>query len=155
MSTCCRFLYYTISAFCPMWTESTNHSPCPAVMPSPQKRKRKHLANKKLKKKKNQFSNQSTFYFRSERELVLVYFALFTCIPSVRSSSRYRLIRLFRLSLSLLVQTEQIKNTLLLIAFMEESIVLMSSLVNKSHYHYYYNHYSSSILSHYLDQTLS
>ena len=35
----------------PLWTGSTNHSPCPAVMPSPQKRKRNHLAIRKFPRK--------------------------------------------------------------------------------------------------------
>ena len=38
-------------------TGSTNHSTCPAVMPSPQKRKRKHLANRKFPRKKTPWNS--------------------------------------------------------------------------------------------------
>ena len=41
----------------PMWTGSTDHSPCPAVMPSPQKRKRKHLANRKFPRKQTPWNS--------------------------------------------------------------------------------------------------
>ena len=38
-------------SYLPLRTWSANHSPCPAVMPSPQKRKRKHLANRNFPRK--------------------------------------------------------------------------------------------------------
>ena len=41
----------------PLRTGSTNHSPCPAVMPSPQKRKRKHLANRKFPRKQTPWNS--------------------------------------------------------------------------------------------------
>ena len=52
----CETLAPTWNSYILLWallllTGSTNHSPCPAVMPSPQKRKRKHLANRKFPRK--------------------------------------------------------------------------------------------------------
>jgi len=41
----------------PLWTGSTNHSQCPAVMSSPQKRKRKHLANRKFPRKQTPWNS--------------------------------------------------------------------------------------------------
>ena len=38
-------------------TASTNHSPCPAVMHSPQKRKRKHLTNRKFPRKQTPWNS--------------------------------------------------------------------------------------------------
>ena len=35
----------------------SNHSSCPAVMPFPQKRKRKHLANRKFPRKQTPWNN--------------------------------------------------------------------------------------------------
>ena len=50
------------SAMYPRRTGRTNHSPCPAVMPSPQKRKRKHLTNRKFPRKQTPWKIH-LFYF--------------------------------------------------------------------------------------------
>ena len=41
----------------PLWTGSTNHSPFPAAIPSSQKRKRKHLANRKFPRKQTPWNS--------------------------------------------------------------------------------------------------